>query len=127
MRSFARCYSSFQGPESSYFVHNILCFWEDVTLTYWQAEKISTLVKATNVEIKSYKAGHFAKVMEKTNIEYLIECWIWYAYINAPMAGDPGGDGALARHNWRGKGQSVQKDICLFFPTKWPLHCYELC
>lgn len=43
-----------------------------VTLTYWQAEKISTLVKAANVQIESYWPGLFAKLLEKRNIEDLI-------------------------------------------------------
>jgi len=36
------------------------------------AEKISTLVKAANVQIESYWPGLFAKLMEKRNIEDLI-------------------------------------------------------
>jgi len=27
--------------------------------------------------------GLFAKVKKKRNIEDLIECWLWYAYINS--------------------------------------------
>jgi len=36
------------------------------------AEKISTLVKAANVQIESYWPGLFAKLIEKRNIEDLI-------------------------------------------------------
>jgi len=36
------------------------------------AEKISTLVKAANVQIESYWPGLFAKLLEKRNIEDLL-------------------------------------------------------
>lgn len=44
----------------------------NVILTYQQAEKISTLVKAANVQIESYWPGLFAKLLEKRNIEDLL-------------------------------------------------------
>ena len=37
-----------------------------------QAEKISTLVKAANVEVESYWPALFAKLLEKRSVEDLI-------------------------------------------------------
>ena len=38
----------------------------------YQAEKISTLVKAANVEVESYWPALFAKLLEKRSVEDLI-------------------------------------------------------
>ncbi|XP_011039261.1 PREDICTED: 60S acidic ribosomal protein P1-like isoform X1 [Populus euphratica] len=47
----------------------LILFDENIPIT---AEKISTLVKAANVQIESYWPGLFAKLAEKRNIEDLI-------------------------------------------------------
>ncbi|MBA0854139.1 hypothetical protein Goshw_026485, partial [Gossypium schwendimanii] len=63
------------------------------------AEKIATIVKATNVSVESYWPSLFAKLLEKCNIEDLI------TNVSAGRAGAPvaaatpvatGGDGGAA-------------------------------